>query len=133
MSKVLLITHDDLLAKAYGARLTKVGLQVERRVTGHDGLVSARQQPPQLILLDLALPGMHGLDVVKSLRDVPWLVKVPVVLLIEHTLDPEVVRECFLWGVKSVLEKDLCSVDEIVSHVHALLQPPTQTPSPSTV
>ena len=126
-AKLLLITHDDLLAKAYGARLSTAGFEVERCRTGHEGLAKARRWTPDLILLDATLPGMHGLDVLKWLRDVPWLVTVRVVLLIERTLARAVLDECVLWGAGSYLSKDTCSLDELVAHLRGL--PP---PSPST-
>ena len=123
MAKLLLISHDEVLVKAYRARLRRVGYDIEHRATGHDGLVKARQWSPDLILLDLRLPGMHGLDVLKSIRDVPWLVKVHVVLLIERTLAREVLDECLLWGAGSYLQKDVCSLDELVTHLCAICIP----------
>ena len=93
----------------------------------------ARQWTPELVLLDLALPGMSGLEVVKSLRDVPWLVKVPVVLLIERTLDSVVLDECLLWGATSAFRKDTGSLPELVAHVNEILKthPLPSTASPS--
>lgn len=121
--KLLMIMHDDVLAKAYRARLAKLDdLEVDRRATAHDGLARARQWTPDLILLDLALPGLHGLDVLKMLRDVPWLVTVHVVLLIERTLSPEILDECLLWGADSYLQKDTCSIDAVVAHLRTVLQ-----------
>ena len=136
--KLLLITHDELLAAAYRARLTKAGFDVERCRIAHEGLTKARRWTPDLILLDLTLPGMHGLDVLKWLRDVPWLVTVHVVLLVERTLAREILDECLLWGAGSAVQKDTCSIEELVSHLQRVLSsaapatptapPPTPTP-----
>ena len=93
MAKLLLITADELLAKAYRARLMREGFEVVHCASGQEGLVRAHQWSPDCILLDLMLPGRHGLDVLKSLRDVPWVLKAHVVLLIDHTLTPEVLDE----------------------------------------
>lgn len=136
MPKLLLITHDAVLARAYTVRLAKLGFTIDHQRTGHEGLVRARQWPPELILLDLALPGLNGLDVVKSLRDVPWLVQVPVVLLIERTLEPSVLAECLLWGATSAFPKDTGSLQELVTHVNEILKthpaPPPASPNPVT-
>ena len=136
MPKLLLITYDAVLAKAYTVRLAKAGCTIEHRPTGHEGLMRARQWTPELVLLDLALPGMSGLDVVKSLRDVPWLVKVPVVLLIERTLGSEVLDECLLWGATSAFQKDTGSLPELVAHVNEILRThpilSSASPSPAT-
>ncbi len=120
-AKVFLITHDSLLAKAYSARLRRTGFEVEYRSTGHEALARARQWTPDLIVLDLTLPGLHGLDVLKLLRDVPWLVKVPVVLLVERTLNPDTREECLLWGASRMLEKDSCSVEDMADQLKNLL------------
>ena len=118
----MLITHDGLLARAYQARLAKAGFEIDHRATAHDGLARARQWTPDVIILDLTLPGMHGLDVLKMLRDVPWLATVHVVLLIERTLEREILNECLLWGADSYLEKDVCSVDQFVTHLDAVVR-----------
>ena len=130
MAKLLLITPDELLAKAYGARLLREGFEVEHDATGHQGLARSRRWIPDLILLDLILPGMHGLDVLKWFRDVPWLVQVHVVLLIEGTLEHDVLNECLLWGAESYLLKDACSLHEMVAHVHRTLQSTVAPPPP---
>ena len=136
MAKLLLITHDDLLADAYRACLSAAGFDTEHARTGHEGLAKARRGTPDLILLDLTLPGMHGLDVLKWLRDVPWLITVHVVLLIEHTLAREVLNECLLWGAGSYLHKDTCSLDDLIAHLQKIPPPAaalsTHTPAAET-
>jgi len=120
MQRLLLITADAVLACALGARLSKTGYQVEHCTTGRAGLARARQQAPELIVLDLMLPGINGLMVLKSLRDVPWLLKVPVVLLIERTLERETLKECLFWGAAGYLEKDVCPIQEMVSGLETI-------------
>jgi len=125
MSKLLLISHDEVLAQAYTARLKRAGFEVEHRTTGREGLAWARQWNPELMVLDLVLPGMHGLDVLKLLRDVPWLATVPVVVLVERSMQRDVVEECRLWGAASFLEKDVRSLDEIAEHLQIAVLPAT--------
>jgi len=128
MPKLLVITPDDVLAMAYRARLARVGFEVERRATGREGLFKARHWCPDVIVLDLTLPGMRGLDVLKSLRDVPWLVRVPAVLLVERAMERDLLEQCLLWGAHSVLHKDTCSVQEFVAHLQTVV-PSSPTPS----
>lgn len=130
--RLLLITHDDVLARAYQARLARCGHEVARASTGYQGLGLARHgAAPDLIVLDVAMPGLHGLDVLKMLRDVPKLVRVPVIALIEHTLSQETVDQCLLWGADGVLPKDQCTVDEIVDRVRSVLQARDAAPEPA--
>ena len=121
MAKLLLITHDDVLARAYRTHLARAGFEVEQVTTGHDGLLRARQWIPDLIVLDLLLPGMHGLDVLKWLRDVPWLVPVHVILLIERTIARDVLDECLLWGAGSYLYKDASTPQDLLEHLRHVL------------
>ncbi len=135
MTKLLMMIHDPVLARAYKARFAKAGFEMEHRATAHDGLARARQWTPDIILLDLTLPGIHGLDVLKMLRDVPWLIRVHVVLLIERTLAQNTLDECLLWGADSYLYKDATPVDDVVSHLQSVraslhdLPPQTHTPA----
>ena len=121
--RLLVITHDGILASAYRARLIREQFAVECRATAHEGLARARQWKPQIILLDVTLPGLHGLDVLKSLRDVPWLSQTHVVLLVERTLSRSILDDCLLWGAGSFLYKDVCSFGEVVAHLHSVLKP----------
>ena len=132
--RVLLITHDRILAHAYRVRLTRAGFDVEHCRTAPEGLVKSEAWPPSIILLDLTLPGVHGLEALKLFRDMPSLVQVRVVLLIERTLSPELLDECLLWSGGTYLHKDVCSLQELVAHLRLIahLAPsPATTPTPS--
>lgn len=135
MARVLLITYDRILAHAYRTRLTRSGFDVEHCRTAPEGLVKAEAWFPAIILLDLMLPGVHGLEALKLFRDMPSLVKVRVVLLIERTLSPELLDECLLWSGGTYLHKDVCSLKELVAHLHLIADvapfPATTTPTPS--
>ena len=127
--RLLIVTHDALLASAYQARFVKEKFDVDSRPTTHEGLARARQWTPQIILLDVTLPGLNGLDALKSMRDVPWLSKTHVVLLVEHTLQRSVIDDCLLWGASSFLYKDLCSIGEVVAHLRSILPSLETVPS----
>jgi DNA-binding response OmpR family regulator len=122
MARLLVIMHDQLLAKACNARFTREGYEVVCARTGDEGLAAGQRAVPDVMLIDLALPGMHGLDVLKWVTDTPSLVKVPTVVLIEHILQPEVAEECQLWSLGHCVIKDSVSMDEIVERVGSLLK-----------
>jgi CheY-like chemotaxis protein len=63
------------------ASLDGAGCEVEVYEDGPSALQSALESPPRLILLDVALPGMNGADVLKRLRAEPATCYVPVVML----------------------------------------------------
>lgn len=130
MATVLLITADPVLARAYRARLTTMGYEPAVCTTGHDGLAKAHRWSPDILLLDLVMPGMHGLDVLKALRDVPWVVKSHVVMLVDHTLTPATLDECLFWGAGSFLRKDSGSAQNLAAHLAKILPAAVPTINP---
>lgn len=75
MSHHILIVDDDaLLRRSLAFNLEKAGYCVSAAATAEDALAQARLDPPDLVLLDIGLPGMDGLDALRNLRqqiDVP--------------------------------------------------------------
>ncbi len=80
--RVLLIEDEEDLAHSVRYHLEKEGgLSVTCATTGERGLEAARQKPHDLILLDLMLPGMDGLEICRRLRSDPSNRRVPIVML----------------------------------------------------
>lgn len=75
MAKHILVVDDDaLLRRSLAFNLEQAGYHAEAAGTAEDALALARRDPPDLVLLDIGLPGMDGLDALRSLRrelDVP--------------------------------------------------------------
>ncbi len=77
MEKLLVIEDDQSIAKSMAYRLRQEGYEVEMAHDGGAGLTKFRQFQPDLVLLDLMLPGMPGLEVFRELRrktDVPVII-----------------------------------------------------------
>jgi CheY-like chemotaxis protein len=79
--RVLLVEDDPDLAEATAEFLKLEGLDVQIAVSGRDALDAASVFHPQLVLCDLNLPDMSGLDVVRELRSNPSTQKTYVVIL----------------------------------------------------
>ena len=75
MSKRILVVDDDaLLRRSLAFNLERAGYTVSTAAAAEDALAVARLEPPDLVLLDIGLPGMDGLDALRNLRaqaDVP--------------------------------------------------------------
>src|SRR3989304_3635818 len=65
---ILIVEDEDDIAELVSLHLKRDGYHVLRAATGEDGLKLARAKLPALIVLDLMLPGMDGLDVCKHIR-----------------------------------------------------------------
>ncbi len=88
--RVLYVEDDEanflLVARALGLWPE---IEVQRARDGHAGLAAARASPPDLVLVDLHLPGMDGLELTRALRAEPDLAAVPVVALTANVLRGE--------------------------------------------
>ncbi|HVA45108.1 MAG TPA: response regulator, partial [Pirellulales bacterium] len=75
---ILVIEDESPIRKFLRVSLTGEEYRIEEAETGKQGLTMAASQPPDLVILDLGLPDMDGLDVLRSLRE--WL-SAPVIVL----------------------------------------------------
>jgi CheY-like chemotaxis protein len=79
---VALVLDDDLVAhEVLSERLHRLGFQVRRATTGEQALADAAAHPPDLLLLDLLLPGLDGWAVARQLRANPATAGVRIVVV----------------------------------------------------
>jgi CheY-like chemotaxis protein len=81
MTKVLLVEDSKFLRVATERALTRAGYEVSTAVDGEAALQVARAKMPDLILLDLLLPKMPGLEVLRALKSDPATARIAVVVL----------------------------------------------------
>jgi len=79
--KVLLVEDSKFLRAANGRALIRAGYEVVYAADGEEGLDAARDNMPDIILLDMMLPKMSGLDVLRSLKADPLLKHIPVIVV----------------------------------------------------
>ncbi len=75
---VLVIEDEKPIRRFLRASLTEEGYRVEEAMSGEEGIKRASTHPPDFVILDLGLPGLDGLDVLRQLRE--WLT-VPIIIL----------------------------------------------------
>jgi two-component system alkaline phosphatase synthesis response regulator PhoP len=78
---ILIVEDEEDIAELLEYNLARQGYQAESVSTGEDGLQLAREAMPDLVLLDLMLPKLSGLDVCRSLKSDPETAKIPVIML----------------------------------------------------
>ncbi len=81
MARILIIEDDPLMSRMYQKIFTFEGYEVELADNGADGLEKVRSQKPNLILLDIMMPKMNGLEVLSKLKSDPATKALPVVIL----------------------------------------------------
>ena len=78
---VLVVEDDEDIRNLLVTRLARLDYRVTAAPTGEAGLEAARAEPPDLMLLDLLLPGIDGWEVARRLRTEPTTARVPVLVV----------------------------------------------------
>lgn len=120
MQKILLVEDEETLQKTLGTSLKSVGFEVLSALDGEAGLAIAREQKPDLILLDLILPKKDGFEVFQGLKDNPETESIPVIILTNLEQMQDVERAMSL-GAKTYLVKANYSLGEVVEKVKKAL------------
>ena len=79
MSTILIIDDDDQLRKSFNKLLIEEGYDIETAPSGETGLEMVNQNLPDLVILDMKLPGMNGLETFKAIHDIEP--KLPVIIM----------------------------------------------------
>lgn len=104
-AKILLIEDDQLVREAYEEALRGEGFDVEIAADGQEGLNKAKQGGYSLILLDMMLPKIDGLGILRGLRQEPPLVKNGPVLLLTNLSHDPVINQALELGASAALIK----------------------------
>lgn len=113
--KVLVIEDDRNLQIVYKQKLTDAGYEVLTALTGNQGLTVARDQKPDLLLLDIMLPeGMNGFDVLEFVKRDQAMKNIPVIVLTNLDSEKETAVEM---GAVDYLVKANMSIDDLVGKV----------------
>ncbi|MGC8906558.1 MAG: response regulator [Desulfomonilaceae bacterium] len=83
--KILVVDDEADILDLVGYNLTREGYRIKTASTGEEALRKIKEDPPDLILLDLMLPGMDGFDVCKELKSDPRTAAIPIVMLTAKT------------------------------------------------
>jgi CheY-like chemotaxis protein len=118
MATIILADDDPFLTKIYSTRLSNDGHEVITCADGQTAVDSIKDNEPDLIILDIMLPRLNGLDVLTMVRQDKSLKDIPVVILSNLT-HPEEQKEANKRGATAFLPK----VKYTPSQVVAALQP----------
>ena len=119
--KSILLIEDDLFIKElYQRQLSKAGFEVDTAEDGPTGLVKSSQKQWSLILLDIMLPEINGLDLLRTLKAKPETRNIPVILLTNLGQD-SLIKEAFDIGAEAYLIKSAYTPKQIVEEVKEFL------------
>ena len=81
LAHILVIEDDDIVARTIERSLRGEEFRVTLTNSGVEGLKAARRRPPDLVILDIIMPGMDGYTVCREMRADPILADVPILFL----------------------------------------------------
>lgn len=81
MAKILIVEDDNFLLKMYRKRFQLEGFQVEVAQDGEEGLSKIKSFSPDLVLMDVMLPKMNGLEAISRAKADPQISKIPILVL----------------------------------------------------
>jgi two-component system cell cycle response regulator DivK len=106
MSRILIVEDNDKNLKLVRDVLQAKGYQTLEAGTAEDGLAIARGQAPDLILMDIQLPGMGGIEALKALRANPATAALPVVAITASVMQQDR-QEIMRAGFDGFIEKPI--------------------------
>jgi two-component system alkaline phosphatase synthesis response regulator PhoP len=119
-NKILIVDDEEDILDLVNYNLTKEGYKVYQVTTGEDALESAREVVPDLVLLDLMLPGLDGLEVCKILKNDPLTHNIPIIMLTAKGEETDVVTGLEL-GADDYIPKPF-SPRVLIARVRAVLR-----------
>jgi two-component system phosphate regulon response regulator PhoB len=117
---VLVVEDEADIRELVSYNLTKAGYEVTAVVTGEEGLASLKSDPPDLVVLDLMLPGMDGLSVCSRLKKDSKTSTIPIVMLTAKGEESDIVRGLNL-GADDYITKPF-SPRVLIARVQAVLR-----------
>lgn len=133
--KILLVEDEDFIRELYQRQLTKAGFMVKTAADGTTALNDLGNETYDLILLDIMLPEMNGLQILREFKTKNPNSKT-IVMLLTNLGQEAVIKEGFELGAQAYLIKASYTPDQVVSEVRNALAgqpaggpPPVNTPS----
>jgi DNA-binding response OmpR family regulator len=130
MNKVLIIEDDQIVGTIYRRKFNGEGFEVELAADGEAGLQAVETFEPDAVVLDLMLPKLNGVEVLKRIRANEKTATMPVVVLSNAYLS-NLLREAHDAGANQCLIKASASPKQVVEAIRRALRGETSEPTPT--
>ncbi len=121
MKKILFIEDEESLQRAMGSMLEQKKLEILKALNGEEGLVVAKKETPDLILLDLILPKKNGFEVLGELKKDPATKGIPIIVLTNLEGSSDIERALAL-GATTYLVKANYALEDIMMKIESVLE-----------
>ena len=120
MKKILIVEDDQIVANIYRNKFALDGFRVEVALDGHVGFELVRSFRPDAVILDLMVPRITGVELVKKIRSEPGLEKLPVIVF-SNTYLTGMVQEAWKAGATKCLAKANCTPKQVIDLIRGEL------------
>jgi len=118
-TRLLLIDDDTSLHELLDEELTRLGYTIESAFNGETGFAAAKANTPDVIILDLMMPGMSGFEVAGLLKDHPSTARIPILVLTSKEISADDRRE-LQSKVAACVQKGKSARDQLVAEIRRL-------------
>jgi two-component system cell cycle response regulator DivK len=119
MAKILLVEDNEMNRDMLGRRLQRRGYEVLIALDGAEGVAEAQTEVPDLILMDMSLPGLDGWEATRRLKAAPETRSIPIIALTAHAMsgdrDKAIEAGCDDYDTKPL------EFDRLLAKIEALL------------
>ncbi|MBV9069544.1 MAG: response regulator [Acidobacteria bacterium] len=118
-TRLLLIDDDTSLHELLDEELTRLGYTIESAFNGETGFAAAKENAPDVIILDLMMPGMSGFEVAGLLKDNPSTARIPILVLTSKEISADDRKE-LQSKVAACVQKGKSARDQLVAEIRRL-------------
>ena len=119
--KILVVEDDQFLRELYNQLLTEEGYEVDLAADGEEGLSKISKGGYDLVLLDIMLPKMDGLEILRRYKKQPSEKPNGSVVLLTNLGQDSIIKEGFNLGASGYLIKSSMNPDQVLSEVRVFL------------
>ncbi|MFA5872128.1 MAG: response regulator [Parcubacteria group bacterium] len=120
-AKILIVEDDNFVAEVYSTKLSEIGYGVKIARNGEDGLVAISESMPDLILLDIIMPVMGGIEMLEKVKEKEEWRDIPVILL-TNVGEKESIQKVRNLEVDDYLIKSHFTPAEVIEKIEATLK-----------
>lgn len=120
-NNILIVEDDKFLRELIAQKLSKEGFNISEAVDGEEGIKKIKEEKPQLVLLDLILPGIDGFEVLSRMKEDPIISSTPVIIL-SNLGQKEDVEKGLKLGAVDYLIKAHFTPGEIIEKIRGILK-----------
>ncbi|TSC89182.1 MAG: response regulator receiver protein [Parcubacteria group bacterium Gr01-1014_3] len=121
MKNLLVIEDDIIFQKTILEALKDAGFNVIIAENGQDGLKKTKEHKPDLVIADIVMPKMNGIEFLKALKQDKEIAEIPVVMLTAYE-NMAMVNDAIRLGCRGYLEKTRLTLDDLADKIRNFLE-----------